>query len=44
MMQRWGMPIEKIIEERQKDFLAGNLALSTDFTFQKPKVGQEMSE
>ena len=43
-MQRWGIPIERIIEERQKDFLAGNLALSMDYTFQKPKVGQEMSE
>jgi len=30
MMQRWGIPIERMIEERQKDFLADNLALSKD--------------
>jgi hypothetical protein len=44
MIQRWGIPIESMIDEREKALLSGDAPNLMEWSFQKPKVGYDMSE
>lgn len=44
MMQKWGIPIETMMDEREKAMLSGDSPPLMEWSFQKPKVGYDMSE